>query len=68
MLAMAVRVGPSTLAALTWVQVAIRLVHLVVVLRGGKAAKGGSVRTILYVAGALVACVLIILTGWTAIA
>ncbi|CDX30459.1 conserved hypothetical protein [Mesorhizobium sp. ORS 3359] len=35
-------------------------------LRGGKAAKGGSVRTILYVSGALVTFALIVLTGWAA--
>jgi uncharacterized MAPEG superfamily protein len=34
MLAMVVRVGPTTLAVLVWVHVAIRLVHLVIVLRG----------------------------------
>jgi hypothetical protein len=36
-------------------------------LRGGNAAKGGSVRTVLYVCGALVAVVLIAVTGWAAI-
>ena len=66
-LAMVVGVGPTTLAVLVWGHVAIRLVHLVVYLRGGDAAKGGSVRTILYVSGALVALVLIAVTGWTAI-
>ncbi|WP_247355215.1 MAPEG family protein [Bradyrhizobium sp. 160] len=46
-LAMIVGVGPTTLAALVWVYVVIRLIHLVIYLRGGNAAKGGSVRTIL---------------------
>jgi uncharacterized MAPEG superfamily protein len=55
------------LAALVWVYVAIRLIHLVIYLRGGNAAKGGSVRTILYVSGALVTVILIIVTGWVAI-
>ena len=66
-LAMLVGVGPATLAVLVWVHVAIRLVHSAIYLRGGNAAKGGSVRTILYVSGALVAVALIIVTGWTAI-
>src|SRR5579862_9712230 len=39
-LAMMVGVGPTTLAALVWVYVAIRLIHLVIYLRGGNAAKG----------------------------
>jgi uncharacterized MAPEG superfamily protein len=65
--AMMVGVGPTTLAVLVWTYVAIRLVHVVIYLRGGNAAKGGSVRTILYVAGALVTVVLIVVTGWSAI-
>lgn len=64
---MMVGVGPTTLAALVWVYIAIRLIHLVIYLRGGNAAKGGSVRTILYVSGALVALILIVVTGWVAI-
>jgi uncharacterized MAPEG superfamily protein len=59
-LAMMVGVGPATLTTLVWLHVAIRLVHLAVYLRGGNAAKGGSVRTILYVSGALVTLVLVI--------
>jgi uncharacterized MAPEG superfamily protein len=66
-LAMMVGIGPTTLAALVWVYVAIRLIHLVIYLRGGNAAKGGSVRTILYVSGALVTVILIVVTGWVAI-
>ena len=66
-LAMLVGVGPTTLAVLVWVHIAIRLIHSAVYLRGGNAAKGGSVRTILYVSGALVAVALIVVTGWTAI-
>ena len=66
-LAMLVGVGPTTLAVLVWVHVAIRLIHSAIYLRGGNAAKGGSVRTILYVSGALVAVALIVVTGWTAI-
>lgn len=64
---MLVGVGPSTLAVLVWVDVAIRLTHLVIHLRGGNAWKGGSVRTILYVSGALVTLILVAVTGWAAI-
>ena len=66
-LAMMVRVRPATLATLVWVYVAIRLIHVAVYLRGGKAAKGGSIRTILYVAGAFVTIALIITTMVAAI-
>ena len=66
-LAMMTRVGPATLATLVWIYLAIRLIHLAVYLRGGNAAKGGSVRTILYVSGALVTIVLIGVTVVTAI-
>ena len=66
-LAMMVGVGRVALAALVWAHLAIRLVHLVVYLRGGNAAKGGSVRTILYVSGALVTTILILVTGWAAL-
>ncbi|AEQ53593.1 MAPEG family protein [Pelagibacterium halotolerans] len=66
-LAMMVGVGPTVLAALVWLHVVIRLVHLTVYLRGGNAAKGGNVRTLLYVSGALVAAILIVVTGWVAI-
>jgi uncharacterized MAPEG superfamily protein len=66
-LAMTVGVGPVTLAVLVWVHVAIRLVHMVIYLRGGNAAKGGNVRTLLYVSGALVTLVLVLVTGWAAL-
>ncbi len=63
LLAMMVGVRPVTLATLVWVYVTIRLIHVAVYLRGGKAAKGGSIRTILYVSGAFVTVVLIAVTG-----
>ena len=66
-LAMMVGVGPTTLAVLVWLHVAIRLTHLAVYLRGGNAAKGGSVRTVLYVSGALVTVILIVVTARAAI-
>jgi uncharacterized MAPEG superfamily protein len=67
LLAMMVGIRPVTLAALVWAYVAIRLVHIAVYLRGGKAAKGGSFRTILYVSGALVTGLLITVTAVAAI-
>jgi uncharacterized MAPEG superfamily protein len=67
LLAMMVGVGPVTLAMLVWVYVAIRLIHVAIYLRGGRAAKGGSIRTILYVLGALVTVVLIVVTAVAAI-
>jgi uncharacterized MAPEG superfamily protein len=66
-LAMMAGVSPATLATLVWVYVAIRVTHIAVYLRGGNAAKGGSVRTILYVSGALVTIVLIAATMVAAI-
>lgn len=66
-LAMLVGVGPTTLAELLWVHVAIRLTHLVTYLHGGSAAKGGSVRTILYVSGTLITLTLVVVTGWAVI-
>jgi uncharacterized MAPEG superfamily protein len=66
-MAMMVGVRPVTLATLVWVYVAVRLIHLAVYLRGGKAAKGGSIRTMLYVSGALVTFILIATTSLAAI-
>jgi uncharacterized MAPEG superfamily protein len=67
LLAMMVGVGPVTLATLVWVYVGIRLIHVAVYLRGGNAAKGGSIRTVLYVSGALVTIILIAVTAVAAI-
>lgn len=66
-LAMMVGVRPAVLATLVWIYAAIRLTHVAVYLRGGNAAKGGSIRTILYVAGALVTIALIVTTMLAAI-
>jgi uncharacterized MAPEG superfamily protein len=66
-LAMMVGVRPMLLAVLVWLHVVIRLAHVVIYLRGGDAAKGGSVRTILYVSGALVTLALVVVTGWAAV-
>jgi uncharacterized MAPEG superfamily protein len=67
LLAMVVGVGPASLATIVWVYIAIRVIHVAVYLRGGNAAKGGSIRTILYVVGALVTIVLIVTTLLAAI-
>jgi uncharacterized MAPEG superfamily protein len=67
LLAIMVGVGPITLATFVWFYVAIRLIHVAVYLRGGNAAKGGSIRTVLYVSGALVTVVLIAATTVAAI-
>lgn len=65
---LAMMVGrPAVLATLVWLYTAIRLTHAAVYLRGGNAAKGGSIRTILYVAGALVTIALIVTTMAAAI-
>jgi uncharacterized MAPEG superfamily protein len=66
-LAMMAGVGPATLAVLVWAHVAIRLVHLAVYLRGGLAARGGHLRTVLYVSGALVTVGLVAVTCWEVI-
>ena len=66
-LAMMVGVGTATLATLVWIYITIRLIHVAVYLRGGNAAKGGSIRTILYVSGALVTVVLVAVTAVAAI-
>ena len=66
-LAMLMGVRPATLATLVWIYIAIRLTHVAVYLRGGNAAKGGSIRTILYVSGALVTIILIGVTTVAAI-
>ena len=67
-LAMMVGVGPTLLATLVWLYVLVRLAHVAIYLRGGNAAKGGSVRTVLYIAGCMVTVILIVVTGWVAIA
>ena len=66
-IAMLVGVEPTMLAGLVWLHLAIRLAHLVVYLRGGEAAKGGHLRTVLYVSSALVTMVVIVLAGWAAL-
>jgi uncharacterized MAPEG superfamily protein len=66
-LAMMAGVSPALLATLVWVYTTIRVLHVAVYLRGGNAAKGGSIRTVLYVSGALTTVVLIATTMVAAI-
>ena len=67
-IAMLVGMAPAFLATLVWLHLGIRLIHLVVYLRGGEPAKGGHLRTVLYVSSALVTLVLILAAGWSALA
>ncbi|KRA44726.1 MAPEG family protein [Devosia sp. Root635] len=66
-LAMLLGMEPVLLAVLVWLHLVLRLIHLAVYLRGGEAAKGGKLRTVLYVSSALVTLVLILVTAWTAV-
>jgi len=65
--AMLTGVGAELLAVLVWLHLAIRFAHLVIYLRGGNAAKGGSVRTVLYVASGLVTLIIILVAAWAAL-
>jgi uncharacterized MAPEG superfamily protein len=65
-LAMLVGVSAGILAVLVWLHFAIRLAHTAVYVRGGEAAKGGKLRTILYVSSGLVTVILILVTAWSA--
>ncbi len=59
-LAMMVGLGAVYLAVLVWAQVVLRLSYSVVYLRGGAAAKGGNLRTVLFVLAAANLVVLIV--------
>ncbi len=67
-LAMQVGVGPDLLATLVLLHLAIRVAHAAIYLRGGPAARGGHLRTGLYLSGAAVALILICVTGWATLA
>jgi uncharacterized MAPEG superfamily protein len=66
LLAMLVGVSSGLLAVLVWLHFTIRLLHTAVYLRGGEAAKGGKLRTGLYISSGLITLILILVTGWTA--
>jgi len=68
LLAMMVGLAPTLLAVLVWLHLGLRMVHVAVYLRGGPAAQGGRLRTILYVTSGLVTLGLILTTGWAALA
>lgn len=61
-LAMISGVSPGLLAWLVWAHVAFRLVHGAVYLRGGNAAKGGNLRTVLHVGGSLATLAILVAT------
>lgn len=63
--AMLFGVGAGLLAGLVWLHLGLRLAHSVVYLRGGEAAKGGKLRSALYVSSGLVTVILILVTAWT---
>jgi uncharacterized MAPEG superfamily protein len=67
-LGMLVGADAGVLASLIWLHVALRAVHLAIYLRGGEPAKGGKLRTILYVLSGLVTLGIIGVTGWAALA
>jgi uncharacterized MAPEG superfamily protein len=66
-LAMLAGVEPGMLAILVWVHVALRAAHIVVYLRGGEAAKGGKLRTMLYVLSGLATLAVIGMAAWAAL-
>ncbi|MFZ1814491.1 MAG: MAPEG family protein [Rhizobiaceae bacterium] len=66
-LGMLVGVGPTTLTALVWAFLAIRVLYALVYARGGPLGKGGSLRTIVHVLGSLATVALIIIVGMAAV-
>ena len=62
-----VGVGPTTLTALVWAFLAIRVLYALVYARGGPLGKGGSLRTIVHVLGSLATVALIIIVGMAAV-
>lgn len=66
-LAMTAGVDPTLLAILVWTHAVLRLAHMVVYLRGGVAAKGGKLRTILYILAGLATLVIILSAAWAAL-
>lgn len=59
--------SPEFLAWLVWLQVAIRLAYTVIYIRGGPAAKGGNLRTVVFLLGTALSAVLIVATAWRAL-
>jgi uncharacterized MAPEG superfamily protein len=67
-LAMLAGVDATVLAGLVWLHAGLRVVHAFIYLRGGGLAKGGKLRTILYVLSALVTIAIIAVAAWSAMA
>lgn len=61
-LAMLAGIGAGILALLVWAFAAVRVLHAVVYIRGGTPARGGNLRTFVYLAGLLLSLVLAVLT------
>lgn len=66
-LAMIAGVDATLLGVLVWVHAALRLAHVAVYLRGGEPAKGGKLRTILYVLAGLMTLAIIAAATWAAL-
>jgi uncharacterized MAPEG superfamily protein len=66
-LAIMLGVSPGLLAMLVWAFLAIRVAYSIVYLRGGGLARGGSLRTILYVLGTLTTVALIVIAAIAAL-
>jgi len=66
-LAMSVGVSAGLLAALVWAQVVMRVVYTGIYLRGGTAAKGGNLRTALFILASAITVILTGATVWTAL-
>lgn len=65
-LAIMVGAAPGLLATLVWLFLSIRVAYSVVYIRGGAAAKGGNLRTILHVLGSLTTVALIVIAALAA--
>lgn len=65
-LAIIVGAAPGILAAFVWVFLAIRVLYSIVYIRGGAAAKGGNLRTVLHVLGSLTTVATIIFAAMAA--
>ncbi|MDB5506973.1 MAG: hypothetical protein JWR75_1611 [Devosia sp.] len=66
-LAMLAGTAPLLLAALVWLYLLIRVAHVAVYLRGGEPARGGKLRTMLYLLSSFVTLVIVIVALWAAL-
>ncbi len=61
-LAMMAGVGAGLLSVLCWIYLAARIGHIVVYVRGGPMARGGSLRSMIHLVATIIALVLVVLT------